>query len=67
MGKRNSGAEPVSRKHAPSTGTQTNGPTNRDWWPNKLDLRALRQNFPLSDLWARSSIMPRASVSRATH
>jgi len=25
------------------------GPTNRDWWPNKLDLRALRQNSSLSD------------------
>jgi catalase (peroxidase I) len=51
----------------PAPGRRQMGPTNRDWWPNKLDLRALRQNSPLSDLWARSSIMPRASVSRATH
>jgi catalase-peroxidase len=29
------------------------GPTNRDWWPNKLDLRALRQNSPLSDPMGR--------------
>jgi catalase-peroxidase len=25
------------------------GPTNRDWWPNKLDLSVLRQNSSLSD------------------
>ncbi|MEW6278948.1 MAG: catalase/peroxidase HPI, partial [Candidatus Eremiobacterota bacterium] len=31
-----------SRKHA--TGT-----SNRDWWPNQLNLRVLHQNSPLSD------------------
>jgi catalase-peroxidase len=25
------------------------GPTNRDWWPNQLDLKVLRQNSPMSD------------------
>lgn len=25
------------------------GPTNRDWWPNQLDLSVLRQNSSLSD------------------
>ena len=28
-------------------GTRTH--TNRDWWPNQLDLRVLHQNSPLSD------------------
>lgn len=34
-----------------STGTTvvTEGPTNRDWWPNQLDLDILRQNSNLSD------------------
>lgn len=27
----------------------TEGPTNRDWWPNQLDLDLLRQNSNLSD------------------
>ncbi len=26
-----------------------NGPNNRDWWPNQLDLSVLRQNSDLSD------------------
>jgi len=25
------------------------GPSNRDWWPNQLDLKILHQNSPLSD------------------
>jgi hypothetical protein len=33
----------------PAPGRRQMGPTNWDWWPNKLDLRALRQNSPLSD------------------
>ncbi len=27
----------------------SNGPTNRDWWPNQLDLSVLRQNSSLSN------------------
>ncbi len=27
----------------------SSGPTNRDWWPNQLNLRGLRQNSSLSD------------------
>src|ERR1700733_10990881 len=27
----------------------TRAPTNRDWWPNQLNLRPLNQNSPLSD------------------
>ncbi len=29
------------------------GPTNRDWWPNQLNLRGLRQNSSLSDPMGR--------------
>ena len=29
--------------------TRTAGTSNRDWWPNQLDLAKLRQNSPLSD------------------
>ena len=27
----------------------SSGRTNRDWWPNQLNLRGLRQNSSLSD------------------
>ena len=27
----------------------TSGPTNREWWPNQLDLQILRQHAPASD------------------
>ncbi|WP_233841999.1 catalase/peroxidase HPI [Dyella sp. 2HG41-7] len=27
----------------------TSGPTNRDWWPNQLNLKILNQHSPLSD------------------
>lgn len=35
--------------HFDGKGTGQQGPTNRDWWPNKLDLSVLRQNSDLSD------------------
>jgi catalase-peroxidase len=31
----------------------SSGPTNRDWWPNQLNLRGLRQNSSLSDPMAK--------------
>lgn len=34
----------MTHAHAASKGT-----TNRDWWPNQLDLKILHQNSPLSD------------------
>src|SRR5579885_1688869 len=34
---------------SPVPGRRQTRPTNRDWWPNKLDLRVLHQNSPLSD------------------
>src|SRR5215472_7749016 len=33
----------------PAPGRRQMGPTNRDWWPNQLNLKVLRQNSPLSD------------------
>ncbi len=33
----------------PVSGRRHTGSTNRDWWPDKLDLRGLRQNSELSD------------------
>ena len=33
----------------PVTGRTHTGPTNANWWPNKLDLGVLRQNSSLSD------------------
>jgi len=38
-----------SETQCPVSGRRHTGPTNRDWWPNKLDLRVLRQNSLLSD------------------
>ncbi len=29
--------------------TSVSGPSNRDWWPNQLNLKILHQNSPLSD------------------
>jgi catalase-peroxidase len=31
----------------------SSGRTNRDWWPNQLNLRGLRQNSPMSDPMGR--------------
>ncbi len=28
--------------------------TNRDWWPNQLNLNLLHQHSSLSDLWAKN-------------
>ena len=33
----------------PISGGARGGTSNRDWWPNQLDLRGLRQNHPTSD------------------
>jgi catalase-peroxidase len=35
--------------HGANGNSARRGPTNADWWPNKLDLKILRQNSPLSD------------------
>jgi catalase-peroxidase len=33
----------------PATGPVSNGPKNRDWWPNRLNLNTLRQHSTLSN------------------
>jgi len=33
----------------PVTGGGFQGPTNREWWPNQLDLRSLHRNPPAGD------------------
>ena len=33
----------------PAAGRRKIGPTNRDWWPNQLNLKILLQNSPQSD------------------
>src|SRR3989441_12280376 len=33
----------------PFTHTAGAGPSNRDWWPNQLNLKILHQHSPLSD------------------
>ncbi|MCS6786182.1 MAG: catalase/peroxidase HPI [Thiobacillaceae bacterium] len=35
--------------HTPHTQAARQGPTNADWWPNRLNLAILRQNSPMSD------------------
>ena len=37
----------------PVSGGKHGGTTNRDWWPNQLDLKALQQNSPLADPMGR--------------
>ena len=36
-------------EQSPLQSSDQRGPSNRDWWPNQLDLSVLRQNSPLSD------------------
>jgi catalase-peroxidase len=38
-----------SESKCPFTHSAGGGTSNRDWWPNELNLRILRQNSPLSD------------------
>ena len=33
----------------PQAHTTAGAPSNRDWWPNQLNLKILHQNSPLSD------------------
>jgi len=36
-------------KHGPMSHTTQGGTSNRDWWPNQLNLKVLHQNAPVSD------------------
>src|SRR5881296_1722756 len=38
----------------PFTHTAGGGPSNRDWWPNQLNLKILHQHSPLSDPMGKS-------------
>jgi catalase-peroxidase len=38
-----------SESQCPVNGRRHPGTTNSQWWPNRLDLRVLRQNSPMSD------------------
>jgi catalase-peroxidase len=38
-----------SETKCPVSGRLHAGPTNADWWPNRVNLKILRQNSPLSD------------------
>ncbi len=38
-----------NEEKCPVSGGTHKGTSNRDWWPNQLDLRTLRQNHPTSD------------------
>ena len=38
----------------PFTHTAGTGPSNRDWWPNQLNLKILHQHSPLSDPMGKS-------------
>ena len=35
--------------------------TNRDWWPNQLNIEVLHSSPPCPIHWARISTMPRSS------
>jgi len=39
----------------------TEGRSNRDWWPNQLDLKRLQQNPPMADPMGVDSTTPRSS------
>jgi catalase-peroxidase len=35
--------------HGAGTNAGAGGTSNRDWWPNQVNLRILHQNSPISD------------------
>lgn len=46
--------------HGPITNAANSGTTNRDWWPNQLNLKVLHQNSNLSNPMAKSFNYPEA-------
>jgi catalase-peroxidase len=48
-GNGDSGAGKCPVMHGEGTHTSAGGTSNRDWWPNQLDLSILHQHSPLSD------------------
>ncbi len=47
-----------AKKHVAGGGT-----SNRDWWPNQLNLKILTRTGRRSTRWARASTTPRSSRS----
>lgn len=39
--------------HGGATSSKTSGTTNRDWWPNQLQLNILHQHDRKSNLWEK--------------
>src|SRR2546422_9269596 len=48
------GEQMSTEAKCPFTHTAGAGPSNRDWWPNQLNLKILRQHSPLSDPMGKS-------------
>ena len=48
-GNGDSGSGKCPVMHGDGTQTSAGGTSNRDWWPNQLDLSILHQHSPLSD------------------
>ena len=46
---------------APGLTHPTKGDANREWWPNKLNLKILARPPPWPTPWANSSTTPRRS------
>ena len=40
------------------------GTSNRDWWPNSLNLKILSQHSSLVILWIKNSIMQKNSLKK---
>ena len=47
--------------HGARTQLADRGTSNRDWWPNQLNLDILHQHAPGPTRWARTSTTPRRS------
>ena len=59
--RRRASAKARTRSIPSPTPKRTRPRTNKDWWPNQLDLSVLHQHSPCPIRWARTSTTPKSS------
>jgi catalase-peroxidase len=53
------------RVREPAKQSAASAKSNKDWWPNQLQLNILRQHADFSNPWERTLIMQQNSKSRS--
>ena len=56
----------ASEAKCPFNHSSTANPTNRDWWPNQLNLNLLAQHSSLSDPMGKNLITQKSSRASTT-